>query len=191
MQEQFKQIVRHITPISDETLDKIYPYFQYKTAKKNTILLNEDDTCKEFFFLLKGIVRTYYLTKQGQEKTRYILFDYSIGTSLASFISQQPSKEMVDTLEDCTLLSISHHYFYKLVDEYPEWKTFYLKIMEMAYIYQNKKIENRVTLSAQQRYKKVMSETPFYFQRLSNKILASYLDITQETLSRLKSKERF
>jgi CRP-like cAMP-binding protein len=57
----------------------------------------------------------------------------------------------------------------------------------MAYLYQNKKIENLVTLSAKQRYDKLLTETPIYVQRLSNKILASYLDITQETLSRLKS----
>ncbi len=188
MKTQFKQIVHHITPINDDTLDKIFSHFILKTVKKNNVLLAEGETCKEFYFLMKGIVRTYYLTKQGQEKTRYILFDYSIGTSLASFISHQPSKEIVDTLEDCTLLCISHHNFYHLVEEIPEWKTFYLKIMEMAYIYQNKKIENRVTLSAKQRFDKVMTETPFYFQRLSNKVLASYLDITQETLSRLKSK---
>ncbi|WP_240199575.1 cyclic nucleotide-binding domain-containing protein [Sphingobacterium siyangense] len=49
-------------------------------------------------------------------------------------------------------------------------------------------MENRITLSAKQRYDKLMSEEPIYIQRLSNRILASYLDITQETLSRLKSK---
>ena len=55
-------------------------------------------------------------------------------------------------------------------------------------LYQNKKIEDLVTLSAGERYAILIKERPDYIQRLSNKILASYLDVTQETLSRLKSK---
>jgi CRP/FNR family transcriptional regulator, anaerobic regulatory protein len=86
------------------------------------------------------------------------------------------------------LLYISHSNFYKLVDALPEWKKFYVKLLEFAYLYQNKKIEELVTLSAGERYAILMKEHPGYVQRLSNKVLASYLDVTQETLSRLKSK---
>jgi CRP-like cAMP-binding protein len=75
-----------------------------------------------------------------------------------------------------------------LVSAIPQWEKFYRTLLEMAYLFQNKKIENLVTLSAKQRYGNLMTETPIYIQRLSNKILASYLNITQETLSRLKSK---
>ena len=111
-----------------------------------------------------------------------------IATALSSFISQQPSFEFVDALEKSELLYISHSNFYGLVNEMPEWEKFYLKLLEFAYLYQNKKIEELVTLSAIKRYAILMKEHPIYIQRLSNKILASYLDITQETLSRLKSK---
>ncbi len=58
----------------------------------------------------------------------------------------------------------------------------------MAYTFQNKKIESLVTLSAKQRYEQLMQENPAIIQTLSNKIVASYLDMAQETLSRLKSK---
>ena len=143
---------------------------------------------KEFYFVNKGCIRTYYLTKQGHEKTRYIAFDGSIATSISSFISKQPSFEFVDTLEDSELFVISHENFYQLVNDIPQWEKFYRTLLEMAYIYQNKKIENLVTLTAKQRYDKLLKENPIYIQRLSNRMLASYLDITQETLSRLKSR---
>src|SRR5690606_27386851 len=112
----------------------------------------------------------------------------SIATSISSFISQKQSFEFVDTLENSELYAIRHKDFYQLVSDIPLWEKFYRTLLEMAYLYQNKKIETLVTLSAKQRYDKLMAETPIYIQRLSNKILASYLDITQETLSRLKSK---
>jgi CRP-like cAMP-binding protein len=111
-----------------------------------------------------------------------------VATSLSSFISRQPSFEFVDALENSELLYISHTNFDNLTKQFPEWEKFYLKLLEFGYLYQNKKIEELVTLSAGERFAILMKEQPSYIQRLSNKVLASYLDITQETLSRLKSK---
>ena len=186
--KKLRYYLRINTSIDDKEIDKILTCFKPKTIKRNTILLSEGEICKEFYFVESGCIRTYYITKQGHEKTRYVAFDGSIATSLSSFISQKPSLEFVDTLENSELYVISHKNFYQLVSDYPEWEKFYRMLLEMAYLYQNKKIENLITLSAKQRYDKVLAETPIYLQRLSNKILASYLDITQETLSRLKSK---
>ncbi len=188
MKEKLKYYIRLNTNLDDNQIDRIAACFKLRTFKKNTILLLEGEICKELYFVHSGCIRTYYITKQGHEKTRYVAFDGSIATSISSFISQQPSFEFVDTLEHSELYSINHRDFYQLVSEIPKWERFYRTLLEMAYLYQNKKIENLVTLSAKQRYDKLMTENPIYIQRLSNRILASYLDITQETLSRLKSK---
>lgn len=191
MTEQLKYYLRANAIINDREIERIISCFKFRTVKKNTILLSEGKTCKEFYFINSGCLRTYYITKQGHEKTRYIAFENSVATSISSFISQQQSLEFVDTLEDSELSVISHKDFYHLVTNTPQWEKFYRTLLEMAYVFQNKKIENLVTLSAKQRYQNLMTESPVYVQRLSNKILASYLDITQETLSRLKSKRVF
>jgi CRP-like cAMP-binding protein len=188
MTAKLKYYLRASTTIDDKQIDRIVSYFKLRTVKKNTVLLSEGEICKAFYFVHSGCIRTYYITKQGHEKTRYVAFENSIATSISSFISQQPSFEFVDALENSELYAISHKDFFQLVADVPQWEKFYRTLLEMAYLYQNKKIENLVTLSAKQRYDKLMTETPIYIQRLSNKILASYLDITQETLSRLKSK---
>lgn len=107
---------------------------------------------------------------------------------MTSFITQKPSFEFIDVLEDSELLAITHKDFYQLNSELTHWKNFYQRILEMAYSFQNKSFENLVTLTAKQRFEQVMNTNSILIQRLSNKILASYLDITQETLSRLKSK---
>ncbi|MBA4852129.1 Crp/Fnr family transcriptional regulator [Emticicia sp. BO119] len=188
MKEKLRNYLRINTKLNDEQIDSIASYFKPKTIKKNTFLLSEGEICKELYFVHSGCIRTYYLTTQGHEKTRYVAFEGSIATSIASFISQQPSLELVDALEDSVVYVISHKDFHGLIAELPAWAEFYRMLLEMAYLYQNKKIENLVTLSAKQRFDKLMAETPIYIQRLSNRILASFLDITQETLSRLKSK---
>ena len=183
-----KQLIQMFSAFETKDLDKVVNCFKPRSFKKNDIILQEGDIAKEFYFIHSGCIRTYFITKQGHEKTRYLMMEPSIGTALTSFISQNPSFEFIDALESTELLAISHKDFYRLVDEMPQWKNFYLKIMEMAYSFQNKKIESLVTLSAKERYAQLLQQNPMVVQRVSNKIVASYLDIKQETLSRLKSK---
>ncbi len=169
MTEKLKYYLIANTNIADKQIDKIVRCFKLKTVKRNTILLSEGEICKELYFIHSGCIRTYYITKQGQEKTRYVAFENSIATSISSFISQQQSFEFVDTLENSELYAISHQDFYKLVSDIPQWGRFYRTLLEMAYLYQNKKIADLVTLPAKQRYEKLMTETPVYIQRLSIK----------------------
>lgn len=183
-----KSVFKSVSPFEEQELNKISKLFKPMSVKKGTLILHEGDICQEFYCVVSGCIRTYFLDRNGSEKTRYVLFDHYIGTALSSFVTQKPSIEFIDALEDTTLLSISHADFYRLTIESENWKAFYQRILEMAYVFQNRKIEQLVTLTAKQRYDSVLTENPLYIQRLSNKILASYLDMREETLSRLKSK---
>ena len=144
--KQFDDLRRTLTYISSFTaaeLDIITACFKPLTVKKNNVLLAAGDVCKSFYFVNRGSIRTYYLTKEGQEKTRYVMLDYFIGTALTSFMAQKHSFELMDVLEDSELLYISHADFYRLVREIPAWAQFYQKILEMAYTFQSRKIESR------------------------------------------------
>jgi CRP-like cAMP-binding protein len=188
MHSLLKRYIQTNITIAPEQLDTIVKLFKPKSVNRNTILLTPGDVCREFYFVNKGCIRTYYISQEGKERTRYFAFDGAVGTALSSFINQKPSFEFVDVLGDSELLSISRANFYQLVDDLPQWAYFYRKLLEFAYSYQNKRIENLVTLTAKQRYDDILKNHPEYIRRLPNHILASYLDMSQETLSRLKSK---
>lgn len=183
-----KRLILYFSKFDEASIQRVVDCFRPVSVKKNDVLLNEGEICRDFYYIHKGSLRTFFVSDQGRETTRYIMLEPSIGTALTSFITQTPSFESVDALEDTELLAISHHDFYRLTEELPPWKDFYLKVMEMAYVFQNKKIASLVTLTAKERYEQLINENPKTVQRLSNKIVASYLDINQETLSRLKSK---
>lgn len=187
MYELLKRYLGLNIPVDEKKLNEIAGYFKPLTANKNAILLSHGEVCNNFYFVNKGCVRTYYLTEQGTEKTRYIAMEGIVITSLSSFISQQPSFELIEVLESTELLAISRNSFFRMVENIPEWEQFYRKLLEYAYLFQNKKIEQLVTLTAGERYAALMMENPHFVLRLSNKILASYLDLTPETLSRIKS----
>ncbi len=183
-----KAYLRINTDLSESEIETVAIFFKPKAFNRGTILLSQGEVCKDLYFLSRGCIRTYYLTKQGHEKTRYIAFNGSVVTAISSFISQLPSFEFVDVLEKSEVYVISHKDFYQLMCALPAWGSFYRRLLEMAYLYQNKKIEDLVTLSAKERYDKLLREWPVYIQRVSNKILASYLNIREESLSRIKSK---
>lgn len=174
--------------IGPRDIERINTYFTFVSAKKGELLLREQEICETLYFVKSGSARTYHLTALGSEKTRYIALEGSFITALGSFISGKPSFEWVEAIEDCELFFISRKDFYGLLEKLPELNITYRQFIERAYIHQNSKIESLVTLSAKQRYEKLLLENPMMVQRLPGKIIASYLDIAPETLSRLKHK---
>jgi CRP-like cAMP-binding protein len=187
MTDQLKSVLKMFAHFEEDEFAKILGCFKLKSVSKNEVLLHAGSICKEFYFVQTGCIRTFFVDKNGHDKTRYIMLNNHIGTALTSFTSQKPTIEMIEALEDTELLAISHTEFYRLNNEMDNWRNFYQRILEMAYSFQNKKIEQRVTLTAKQRYENIWNENPALIQQVSNKILASYLDIREETLSRLKS----
>ena len=184
-----RSMIQDVISSDEQKIDRITSCFtKLPLIKRGTIILAQGQVCKHFYFIETGCVRSYYITKEGLEKTRLIMFERSPLTVLSSIISQKPTIEYLETLEDTILYSISQVDFFLLRKEIPEWDEFYQKILEDAFLFQNGKIEELVTLSAKERYEKLQKEKPHYIQRVTNKVLATYLDISQETLSRLKSK---
>lgn len=188
MTDIFKDFITNLAEVNEQDMNRIMSCTTANKVKRNTIILSQGEVCNQFYFLEKGCMRTYYITKEGQEKTRLVSFDNTPVTALTSFITQKPSLEYIDALEDSELLSISHADFFILLDEIPSWALFYRRMLELAFAFQNSRIEDLVTLSAKERFEKLLKEQPHYIQRLSNRVVATYLGISQETLSRLKSK---
>jgi CRP-like cAMP-binding protein len=176
---------------SEQQLNQIHSCFKPLSVKRNEILLRAGEVCGAFYFVSSGCLRIYFINKEGAEKTRQVILDGDFGSALSSFITQKPGFEFIDAQENTELLSISHKDFYKILAEIPEWKIVYQQILEKAYLQQSRKIEALMTLNAKQRYQKLLNGNPVLIQRLSNRVLASFLDMREETLSRIKSEIRF
>lgn len=182
-----KNYIRENVRISEEQLHVIAEKFTLRKITKGTILLRAGEVCREFYFVNKGVVRTYYLSAKGSEKSRYFAFEGGVCTALGSFIWQQPSGEYMDVLEDAEVLSLNHVEFQRLLKGVEEWQHFYLRLLEFAYMHTSERVENFVTLTPKERYDLLAEKYPWYIKRLPSKMIASYLDVTQETLSRLKA----
>ena len=120
--------------------------------------------------------------------TRHIAFEQQFATGLASFISQKPSLEALQALEDCDLLRIRRQDFYYLLNIIPAWEKFFRNYLEYAYTNNLNIYQRETTKDAAERYEELLQVNPQVVLRLPNKIVASYLNMSPETLSRLKRK---
>jgi CRP-like cAMP-binding protein len=187
MKDPFKR--KTLIDFNEQQLDEIRARFKSLKVKQNTRLLQEGEVCKALYYIHTGCIRTFFIDQGGIEKTSSAIPDTNFGTTWTSFISQQPSLEFMEATEDSELLVISYKEFHRLVNEDIFWKEFYLKSLELTYLNQSRKIEALMTLNAEKRYQKLLKGNPGLIQKLSNKILASFLHMREETLSRIKSKK--
>jgi CRP-like cAMP-binding protein len=170
-------------------LEMLVAAFKQKTVKKNENLISKDEICRYSYFVCSGSVRAYFITDDGQEATRYVALENQFITTIHSFISQNPTNEYIQATETSELLYISYTDFKKLIAETNLAKDLYIKQLEVAYITNHWRLESFLKMSAKQRYDFLIQTNPALIQRLSNKIVASYLGITQESLSRLKAQK--
>lgn len=188
MQEQLAKYIQQKIMVNEDELNTILSYFKPLTVKKNEWLLMQGQTSQRTFFVGKGCLRIYFINDEGQEATRYIAFEDQFATALMSFITGEPSEEFIQAVEPSELLYISHIDFLNLLGLVPQWEKFYRHYLEWGYVNNTNRLMSFLTLSAHERYRKLLNENPVIVQRLPNKLVASYLNISQETLSRLKGR---
>ncbi|MCL7762210.1 Crp/Fnr family transcriptional regulator [Polaribacter sp. Z014] len=174
--------------IDNEDLKIVLSYFKAIKKKKNEILLSNGKNSQVSYFVKKGCLRLFYINEEGKDVTRYIAFENQFATELVSFITNEPAQETIQVIEKSELLYITHDDFRHLMTIVPKWKDFYSIYLEKAYVNNSKRLISFTTLDASERYKQLFKINPNIVKRLPNKIVASYINISQETLSRIKSK---
>lgn len=187
--EQLTHFIRDKISISDQDLNAILPFFRTIFVKKNELLVSHGEFGRQLYFVEKGCIRIFFINEEGQESTRFLAFENHFVAALVSFITEASSVEYVQALEDSHLLYIERSDFFSILEKYPVWEKFYRNYLEFAYVTNTNRLMSFITMDAQTRYENLLKEKPIIVKRLPNKVVASYLNISQETLSRLKSKK--
>jgi CRP-like cAMP-binding protein len=180
--------IQKIILLNEEQLDLALSYFKPSVHSKFELLVTEGEVGKYMNFVVSGCLRIYFNREDGQEATRHFAFENQFATGLASFITESPSFENIQVMEDSEILRISRKDFYYLLNIIPSWEKFYRFYLENAYINNLQIFQREITKDAELRYKELLDRNPEVVRRLSNKVVASYLNMSPETLSRMKSR---
>jgi len=175
--------------LSPQQQEVVSRCFKLKIAKRNQLLLAKGAVARQLYFVVKGCLRVFLTDEQGKESTRFLLFEGRMGTAFPSFILNQPSVASIQSLEHSELLTLSQQNRQMLYQEVPGWETMDRISLELEYIAAIQRIESFITQDAKARYEGLQQANPEIIQRLPAKIVADYLGISPETLSRLKAKK--
>ena len=156
-----------------------------QTYPKNHLLHKEGTICKNIYLVQKGIVRTFFY-KEGKDITVHIAAEGEPITAIDSVISLKKSRYNVELLEDSELLSISYSELQSLLLNHPQYEKYLRMILEQLYTEGADRIEEFLFYTAKERYDNLMKSRPYLTQRVNLGHIASYLGITQETLSRIR-----
>src|SRR6188768_673923 len=179
------QYFKKFNPLSKEAEEAIAEITSIVTIKKNKDLQPIGHTCKTIYFLEKGVARIYYF-KDEIDITERFYFENSIIARVESLFTGKPSRKAIQILEDSEIIAINSTLLFKLYDTYPEIERLFRKIFEAAYVETINRIEGIQFHTAEERYKALISEAPNVLQRVPLKFVASYLGITQVSLSRIR-----
>ena len=180
-------LIQKITTLDEEQLAIVISCFKPVVAKKNEQMLEYGAVANRLFFINKGCLRLYYRNEDQTIATRFMAFENTFLTSIVSFISREPSSEYIQAVEMSELLVITFEDFSYLRKTIPKWDKMYIHILEYGLTVITSKLGNLLTQNAAERYRNLLKNNPELIQRLSNSNLAAYMNISPETLSRLKS----
>lgn len=181
-----KNIDRFISLKPDE--EKYFTsLLKVKRLKKKQYLLQEGDISRYQYFVNKGSLRTYSIDEKGQEHIiQFAIEDWWIG-DMYSFLTQTPARFNIDALEDSELLCLDNPSLENLYSKIPKFERFFRHLLQNAFIASQRRINDMISLTADDRYCNFMTQYPLLEKRLPQKQIASYLGIKPESLSRLRS----
>jgi CRP-like cAMP-binding protein len=188
MNERLYQYISSKIEITDQEYEIIESAFTPKKLRRKQYLLQEGDVCRYIAFVTKGILRLYRIDDKGNE---YILQfapeDWWI-SDRESLNSGKPSGYNIDALENTEMLLITLDSFKMIGEKVPAFRKLDEMLHSKTIIAAQKRIHAAISYTAEEKYKEFIKSYPDLYQRVPQHMIASYLGISPETLSRVRNK---
>lgn len=168
-----------------EDINTFLSITECKTYKHKSHLIAEGENSEKMYFILKGMIRGFFVNDKGKEKNIFIRPEHTVMGAPESLFSQKRTKYTIEVISDSTLLEYSYSDFMKLIEE----KAVFTKMM--LHTYQEvihtliTRVESLIDRNPEQRYADLIEKHPQFFQKVYHKHIANYLGITSVSLSRI------
>ncbi|MBL7815611.1 MAG: Crp/Fnr family transcriptional regulator [Saprospiraceae bacterium] len=170
-------------------LERVLNAFELHVFKKNDFVVKEGKVSRHLGFVESGLFQ-YYVVREGEERTTYVSVENTFFSSVSSFVGEKPALENVRALTDGSMSLISRSKLKQLVNDMPQFKDFYINLLEHTVCGIDTSRHNLIVLTAEQRYEKLLREEPHFLQQIPLQHLASMLGVTPRHLSRIRNNIR-
>jgi len=184
--ENFINVLRGIAKLSDESLDEILQISTIQQFKKGDFVLREAAICNGFYFISKGLVRIFYY-KNEKDISEWFAFDNNFCFSILSYFNKTPSSLIIQCVEDSEVITISRDGLDLLRNKSFEIANFAYTLISGSLIMSQERMASVQFETALQRYENLLKVHPTLLQRVPLHYIASYLGVSAETLSRIRT----
>lgn len=179
-------INKYISLTEEETLFLISK-ITFRKYLKGQYIVQQGDICKKQCFIISGCTKTFYMDAGGQEHIVLFAIEDWWTSDMGSFITQTPADFNVQCVENTELIQITYEDNEEILRVVPKLERFFRKIVESAYAASQKRIIRSFSLTAKEQYLFFKEQYPTIEQRVPQYMIASYLGITKEFFSKIKS----
>jgi len=185
MPQQLRAHIEKIVPLTDEDFAWVLARFTRKRFKKHQFLIQAGELVPYNYFVVAGLLKLVYTDEADKSHILSFAMEDWWETDFAAYYTRTPATLSLECLEDADVLCLSLADYHVLCAERPRLAGFFLQKFAYASIAAQQRLLSLLTTSAQERYAQLLTKYPSLGQRISKTLLASYLGVSRETLSRL------
>jgi CRP/FNR family transcriptional regulator, anaerobic regulatory protein len=187
----FTSIVQHVSKhiaLSAEEITFFTSCLKIKELQRKDFLLREGQVAKNINYIHKGALKAYYLDKESDENIIMLAIDDWWVTDMYSFATGNPAMQYISAMEDTIVLQLQKSDFDILLHKVPIFERFFRILMQNAYIREQLRIIQNLSMPAEERYLNFINKYPHLVQRVSQKQIASYIGVSPEFLSAMRKR---
>lgn len=186
MYDILKQHIAELIEINDEDYHLIQAYFKPVKFRKRQFVIQENQVAVQIYFVVRGLLKSSFIDDTGKEHILQFASENWWASDFAAFYKQEKSTISLECIEDTELLSLSFADLEKLCQDFPKMEHFFRLKSNFGYVALQKRILSFMADAAKTRYESFCSQYPHLIQRLPKQLIANYLGLSRETLSRLQ-----
>lgn len=183
----FSNFAMHIT-LSVEETEEVKSKLEYKTVKKNELILKSGDVCRNIYFVNQGCLRIFNTDEKGEEHNLLFLPENWWALDVTSFSEQEPAFYAISALVESELFYLNYNVLEELYQIVPKLERFFRIMFQNGFNLYQQRITSNLSMPAEERYRLFQNQYPKLEQRIAQKHIASYLGITPVFLSMMRKK---
>lgn len=187
MSNALRRHIEEIVSLTEEEFTFVLRHFTPRKLKKHQFLIQEGNPAQQDYFVISGLLKSYHTDEQGKQHILQFAMENWWASDPQAYHNETPATLNIDCIEDAELLGITLHNREKLCIELRKMETFFRKKTTAGYIAMQRRVLTLISTNAMERYQLLLQQYPQLLQRVPKTLIAAYLGITRETLSRLQA----
>ena len=188
-QSGFITLIKTITDLPPEQEEKFNALLSIKHIKRGEFFVKAGRISRNIAFVKQGLFRYFYTTEEGVEFTKGFFDSRSVLSAYDALLENSPAHYSIEALEDAVIEMVDYDKFRQLFSEDPCWNEFLVALLQKGYVAKVRREREFLLMDAEQRYRTFQKRYPDLEKRIKQHIIASYIGIAPESLSRIRKKQ--